>query len=506
MTVTIGRGKSLSIEDVAAVALRGAKVRLAPGVSNVLLRNRKFLERKIAQGDVIYGVNTGFGQLANVRVSARELGELQVNLLRSHAVGTGAMLPDSAVKAMLLLRAHALAQGVSGIRPVVVETLVKVLNAGICPCVPEQGSVGASGDLAPLAHLALVLIGEGRARVRGKMVSGRQALHMARVKPLVLQAKEGLALINGTQFMTALGALAQFEAEALVKIADGAGAMSLEAFRGTASPFDPHIQYVRPHPGQVETARRLRAFLRPGGRASAIAKSHADCSRVQDPYSFRCMPQVHGAARDVLDFTRTVLEREINSVTDNPLVFEISKLVLSGGNFHGEVVAMALDALAIAVAEVASISEERLAKLVNPSLSELPAFLTRHSGLNSGFMMVQVAAASLVSENKTLCHPASVDSIPTSADKEDHVSMGAWGSRKATAVVQNTRRVLAMEYLAAAQGLDLLRPLRSSVPLEKIHRVIRSHIKRMDRDREFHPDLKEMECLILDPKFQELHA
>jgi histidine ammonia-lyase len=376
-----------------------------------------------------------------------------------------------------------------------VQQILDVLNAGITPCIPEQGSVGASGDLAPLSHLALVLIGEGRARYKGREMKGSEALQSAKLQPIRLGPKEGLALINGTQFMSAIGALTLLEAEHLCDIADLAGAMTIEALRGTDTAFSAEIQSVRPHPGQIHTAKRMRAFLG-NGKKSQIAKSHADCGKVQDPYSLRCIPQVHGASRDSLAYVRQVLEREINSVTDNPLIFPAQKKILSGGNFHGQVVAIALDLMSIASAEIASISEQRLEKLVNPTISELPAFLTRESGLNSGFMIVQVAAASIVSENKTLCHPASVDSIPTSADKEDHVSMGAWAARKCAQVVTNSRRVLAMEILASAQGLDLLRPLKSTAPVEKFHRKIRKHVARLDQDRSFHEDLVYLEKAI----------
>jgi histidine ammonia-lyase len=397
---------------------------------------------------------------------------------------------------MMLLRAAALAIGHSGVSLRLVEQILRLLNQGVCPLIPSQGSVGASGDLAPLSHLALVLIGEGRARVQGREVSGREALRIAGLKPLRLGPKEGLALINGTQFMTAIGALTLLDAEHLADVADAAGALTVEALRGTETAFEPEIHAVRPHPGQKRVASNMRKLLLSGGGKSGIALSHEGCGKVQDPYSLRCIPQVHGASRDTLAFARQVLEREINSVTDNPLIFPAEKKILSGGNFHGQIVAIAMDALAIAVAELASISEQRIEKLVNPAISELPAFLTKNGGLNSGFMIVQVAAASIVSENKTLCHPASVDSIPTSADKEDHVSMGAWAAVKASRVLANSRRVLAMELLAAAQGIDFLRPLKTSAVLEKVLRRIRKRVPRADVDRSFHEDLKYLERLI----------
>lgn len=495
MTLRLG-ARPLKLEEVWEVALSGRKVELAPVAVKRISRSRNYLQKRIQSGETIYGVNTGFGSLSSVRIPEEEIEALQVNLLRSHAAGIGDPISDESVRAMLLLRANTLAQGYSGVRPELVEQILLLLNRRVHPIVPEQGSVGASGDLAPLAHLALPLIGEGRVRYRGRVMAAATALRSAKIKPIRLSAKEGLALINGTQFMTAIGSLAALEAENLLSIADLSGAMSLEAVRGTVDAFDSEIHRVRPHPGQIASAAHLRKILSSGG-ASEISKSHEDCGEVQDPYSFRCMPQVHGAARDAFAFVRTVLERELNAVTDNPLVFPEKNKILSGGNFHGQYVAMAMDFLSIAVAELASISEQRLEKLINPAFSKLPAFLTDRGGIHSGFMIVQVAAASIVSENKTLCHPASVDSIPTSADKEDHVSMGAWAARKAARVVANTRRVLAMELAAAAQGLDLLRPLRSSPRIERLHQTIRKRVKKVNGDRVFHEDIAALEEMIL---------
>ena len=488
--------RALTLEDVRNVSLYNQRVELSASAEKKILRAREYLLSEIKKGHTLYGVNTGFGLLSNVRIPNEDIETLQYNLLRSHAVGVGSYLSDPEVRGMLLLRANALAIGNSGVSLELVQHIVTLLNRGVCPLVPLQGSVGASGDLAPLSHLALVLIGEGKARVKGKVMSGSKALKAVSMKPIKLGAKEGLALINGTQFMTAIGVLALLEAEHLCDVADLAGAMTVEALRGTVVAFEPEIHEVRPHPGQVLVAKRMRKILLSGGGNSEIAKSHVGCGKVQDPYSLRCIPQVHGASRDVLQFVRGVLEREINSVTDNPLVFPIQKKILSGGNFHGQIVAIAMDAMAIASAEIASISEQRLEKLVNPAISDLPAFLTREGGLNSGFMIVQVAAASIVSENKTLCHPASVDSIPTSADKEDHVSMGAWAARKASTVVENARKVLAMEILAGAQGIDLLRPLRSSQMVEKLHQVIRKKALRLDGDRSLHDDIHYVSDLI----------
>lgn len=485
---------SLTLEEFYQVAQENRKVELSPLAIQKIKKAHTYLTTQIQSGETFYGVNTGFGLLSNVKIPSQDLESLQYNLLRSHACGMGASLDDAPARGMLLLRANNLALGHSGVSLELVEQILALLNRGVVPVIPEQGSVGASGDLAPLSHLALVLIGEGRARVRGKEMSGAEALQAVEMKPIRLGPKEGLALINGTQFMTSLGALHVLQSEHLCDVADAVGAMSLEAMRGTHIAFEPEIHSVRPHPGQVRSAAHVRSLLAADGTKSEIAQSHSNCEKVQDPYSLRCIPQVHGASRDALSYVRQVLEREMNSVTDNPLVFPPEDPVhgkgkiMSGGNFHGQGVAIAMDLLAIAMAEIASISEQRIEKLVNPAISGLPAFLTQQGGLNSGFMIVQVAAASIVSENKTLCHPASVDSIPTSADKEDHVSMGAWAARKAGRVLTNAERVLSLELLSAAQGIDLLRPLKSTTPIEKIHSLVRKKVKRLDGDRAFYED------------------
>lgn len=504
--------KPLTLENIREVALGDGigkkavrrKVSLSPAAIKRIERAHGFLKSELKKGEALYGVNTGFGLMSNVRIPDDDIEKLQYNLLRSHACGVGEYLADEYVRAMMLLRASALAIGHSGVSLKLVEQILALLNAGVCPLIPSQGSVGASGDLAPLSHLALVLIGEGRARVKGKEVSGREALRSAGLKPIRLGPKEGLALINGTQFMTAIGALTLLDAEHLADVADAAGALTVEALRGTETAFEAEIHAVRPHPGQIQVARNMRRILLSGGGKSTIALSHQGCGKVQDPYSLRCIPQVHGASRDTLAFVRQVLEREINSVTDNPLIFPEEGKILSGGNFHGQIVAIAMDTLSIAVAELGSISEQRIEKLVNPAISDLPAFLTKDGGLNSGFMIVQVAAASIVSENKTLCHPASVDSIPTSADKEDHVSMGAWAAIKAARVLTNARRVLAMELLASAQGLEFLRPLKTSAILEKMVRLIRKSVPRADVDRSFHMDLRYLEGLIASRELEPL--
>ncbi len=512
-TLELGN-RPLTLDDVRTVSFGETQVKLSASARKKIRRSNNFLRKAVKSGETLYGINTGFGLLSNVRIPDKDIEQLQLNLLRSHACGTGPAIPDEFARAMLLLRASTLALGFSGVRIELVEQLLAVLNAGIVPLIPEQGSVGASGDLAPLAHLSLVLVGEGRARFRSVEMSGAEALRSANLKPIRLAAKEGLALINGTQFMAALGALALLEAEHLCDLADVAGAMSVEALRGTESAFEPEIQMIRPHPGQAQVAQHLRMLLfsGEGGRTgkSQIARSHEGCGKVQDPYSLRCMPQVHGAARDTLAFVRGVLEREINSVSDNPVVIAPGSLpgakgrILSGGNFHGEILAIALDTLAIATAEIASISEQRIEKLINPAFSELPPFLTKQGGLHSGFMIVQVAAAALVSENKTLCHPASVDSIPTSADKEDHVSMGAWAARKAIRVIVNARRVLSMELLAGAQGIDLLRPLKTSFALERVHALLRTRVAPLEGDRAFSEDFASVENLIESWEFEKL--
>ncbi|MBS1122785.1 MAG: histidine ammonia-lyase [Deltaproteobacteria bacterium] len=491
----------LTLEALASVARGVRRVEVGTRSHAAMTRARQVVDAVVAGGDAapaVYGVNTGFGALAEVRISAAQVTRLQQNLVRSHAAGVGLPLPRDAVRAMMLLRAAVLATGRSGARPVCCERLCELLNAGVHPVIPARGSVGASGDLAPLAHLALCMIGEGHAEHRGQTLPAAEALRLAGIAPLVLEAKEGLTLLNGTQHMTAVGGLAVFDAEATCRIADIAGALSLEALKGTARAFDARVIAARPHPGQIAVAQVLRELL----AGSPIAESHKDCGKVQDPYSLRCMPQVHGASRDMLAYARTVLEREAGSSTDNPLVFldgPDGDEMISGGNFHGQPVAIALDAAAIAVAELANISERRIEQLVNPQLSSgLPPFLAPDSGLNSGFMIAQVSAAALVSENKILAHPASVDSIPSSAGREDHVSMGATAALKLATIESHVRTVLAIELLCAAQGLDLRRPLRTTPRLEAIHAIIRSRVPAMMVDRPLSPDIAAVRALIDD--------
>jgi histidine ammonia-lyase len=489
-------GASLTLEDFAAVADGAKRVTLAAGARQRVLEARRVIERAAAGDAAVYGINTGFGDLANVRIPADKLRTLQERLVLSHAAGVGEPLPDAAVRGMLLLRANTLARGHSGVRAEVVDALLALLTHDILPIVPARGSVGASGDLAPLAHLALPLLGRGRVRAGGVETDAADGLRRAGVTPLVLEAKEGLALINGTQAMTSLAALGVIAAQRLVRIADLCGAFSTDALRGTDTAFDARLQAVRPHPGQQASAANLWSLL----QGSVIRESHrTNDVRVQDPYSVRCMPQVHGAVRDLLADVERKLAIEMNAVTDNPLVFPETGEVLSGGNFHGEPMAFAADILAIGLAELGSISERRIEKLTNHAFSGLPPFLVKDAGLNSGFMIAQVTAAALASENKALAHPASVDSIPTSADKEDHVSMGMGAALKLQQVADNVTTILAIELLAAAQGIDLLRPLRSSAALEALHAEVRTRVPAWDADREMAPDIAAARDFLVGP-------
>jgi histidine ammonia-lyase len=482
-TITID-GQHVTVSDVDAVATRLARVELAQDARERVAASRRVVQDILAAGEIVYGVNTGFGKLADVRISPDQLDQLQLNLLRSHACGVGEPFSDRVVRAMLLLRANVLATGLAGCRAELIDRVLDLLNAGVHPIVPSQGSVGASGDLAPLAHLALPLVGEGEARFEGDRLPAAEALRRAEIEPVVLRAKEGLALINGTQASAAIGALALVEARCLLDAADVVCALTLDALAGTDAAFDSAVHEARPHPGQQASAGRLRALV----AGSEIRVSHRDCGRVQDAYSLRCSPQVHGAARDALEHVYRVLEIELNSATDNPMVFPDGR-VISGGNFHGAPLAVVFDYLSAALTDLASISERRLARMVNSAQSGLPAFLAPRPGLNSGFMMVQVSAASLVSECKTLAHPASVDSIPTSAGQEDHVSMSTWSGRKLGRVVEMLRQVLGMEYLASVQALEFHRPLRTSEPLERAVGRLRARVPRLEDDRILAPDI-----------------
>nr|WP_315204050.1 histidine ammonia-lyase [uncultured Albidiferax sp.] len=451
------------------------------------IRASAALVQAAADGDApVYGVNTGFGKLANQRISKAQLATLQLNLIRSHSVGVGEPLAAPIVRLMLATKAASLARGHSGVREVVVDTLLAVHNAGLVPHVPSQGSVGASGDLAPLAHMTLALLGEGEMWVDGQHMAAADALAQAGITPLTLGPKEGLALINGTQTSAALALHGLFSFEPVLEAALLIGALSVEAARGSDGPFDPRIHALRGQPGQIDVARYYRALL----AGSAIRQSHATGDdRVQDPYSLRCQPQVVGACLDQLRHASRILLIEANAVTDNPLVFAEDGVMVSGGNFHAEPVALAADGMALAIAEVGAIAERRIAMLIDSSVSRLPPFLTADAGLHSGFMIMHVTAASLASENKSLAHPASVDSLPTSANQEDHVSMATFAARRLQAMVGNTAHILAIEWLAAAQGIDFLRPLTSSAPLEMLHAALRDHIPRMDHDRYFAPDI-----------------
>jgi len=496
-------GNDLTPEAVYEVATERRPVLLAPDAREAVDRARAVVDALVANDKVSYAITTGVGKLSDVRIGGGQIRELQLNLIRSHAAGVGEPLSAAETRAMMLLRANSLAKGYSGVRAVAIDTICEMLNRGVTPWVPSQGSVGASGDLAPLAHLALALIGEGECLdedENGRRIASTDALKRAQIKPLVLEAKEAVSLINGTQAMLAVGTLMLLAAETLVNSADVIGAMSCDALQGTNVAFDARIQLARPHVGQRKTAANLRRLL----EDSEIRASHRDCGRVQDAYSIRCMPQVHGAVRDTLAHCRSVFETEMNSAVDNPLVFvRESKAmdgegdVISGGNFHGQPVAFALDFLAIALTALAGISERRLERMVNPALSEgLPPFLAPGAGLNSGFMMPQVTAAALASENKVLAHPASVDSITTSGNKEDYVSMGMTAANKLRRIVENTRNTLAIEAMAAAQAIDFLAPRKPSKPLQKAHAAIRSVCATMESDRVMYRDFARVAELI----------
>ncbi|MGD0469336.1 MAG: histidine ammonia-lyase [Terriglobales bacterium] len=502
-------GNDLTLEAVREVAYPGIRrpVLLDPDAREAVNRARAVVDALVAGNKISYAITTGVGKLSDVHIVGDQVGQLQINLVRSHAVGVGEPLSIADTRAMMILRANSLAKGNSGVRAITIDTICEMLNRGVTPMVPSQGSVGASGDLAPLAHLALALIGEGECfneDEKGARMASAEALKRAQIKPLVLEAKEAVSLINGTQAMLAIGALALLAAETLVDTADVIGAMACDALQGTNVAFDERIQKARPHAGQIRTAANLRRLL----EQSEIRASHRDCGRVQDAYSLRCIPQVHGAARDTLAHCRAVFETETNSAVDNPLVFVKNPKamdgegdVLSGGNFHGEPLAFALDFLAIALSALAGISERRLERMVNPALNEgLPPFLAPGAGMNSGFMMPQVTAAALVSENKVLAHPASVDSITTSGNKEDFVSMGMTAANKLKKVVENTRNTLAIEAMAAAQAIDFLAPLKTSKPLQQAHAAIRAVCATMEKDRVMYQDFARIAELIASGK------
>jgi histidine ammonia-lyase len=508
-------GNDLTLEDIRQVVYERRPVLLQPEARQAVERARAVVDDLVANERVAYAVNTGVGHLADLHISHQDIRKLQINLLRSHAVGVGDPLTEDVTRAMMLLRANSLAKGFSGVRPAVIDTLCEMLNRGVHPVIPSQGSVGASGDLAPLAHLALVLIAEGEAVHQGKRQAAAEAMKAADIKPLVLEAKESISLINGTQAMLAIGLLVTLQAYILADTADVIGALTLDALKGTDVAFDERIQKARPHAGQLLVAQHLRRML----EGSVIRESHLECQKVQDAYSLRCMPQVHGAVRDTLAHCRQTFEIEVNSAVDNPLVFPEERkvgapkrtvgtampgVILSGGNFHGQPLAFALDFLSIALSALAGISERRLERLVNPALNEgLPAFLAPGAGLNSGFMMPQVTAAALVGENKVLSHPASVDSITTSGNKEDFVSMGMTAANKLLRVVANVRNVLAIEALAAAQALDFRAPLQTSKRAQTAIAAIRSVSPPIVEDRIFAPDIVRVAAMIASGKLAE---
>jgi histidine ammonia-lyase len=490
-------GHSMTLAHLVAIARGGTAVALADAARGRVRAARAVVDEYAHHDDPTYGINTGFGHFAEVKIPAGSLSQLQINLVRSHAAGVGDPLPVDVVRAMMALRANVLAKGFSGIRVETLDLLLALLNRQVHPVVPSRGSVGASGDLAPLAHLALVLIGEGTAAQGDarpdQAVGGAEALARAGLQPAVLQAKEGLALINGTQASTALLGLSLADAERLARAADMAAALSIDALRGSTRPFDPRIHAARGFAGQQISAQNLLNLL----DGSPLNASHANCGRVQDAYSLRCTPQVHGAAREALGFARRVFETEANAATDNPMVFADGREILSGGNFHGAPVGIASDVVCLGLAQLATISERRCERLVNPAVSGLPAFLTRHGGLESGLMMAQVTAAAIASEIKTLAHPASVDTIPTSGNREDHVSMSMSAGLKAARVADLARHAIACELLCACEAIDLLAPLRSSPPLMRAHDFIRSRVPAIEHDRSFSPDLRVISDMIV---------
>ena len=488
--------EGMTLVDLIAIARNGAQVQLTTDAEKQMIKSRHLIEQWVQQERRIYGITTGFGALSDIAITKGDTRQLQKNILMSHAAGVGKPFDEQTVKAILALRIKDLARGHSGIRLSTVQQLVAVLNWGVCPVIPEKGSVGASGDLAPLAHLSLVLIGMGEAFYKGQKLSGRQALNKCGLKPLQLEAGEGLALVNGTQVMTAIGALALYDAGVLAQLTDIAAAMSLEVLMGSRTEFDPKIHQVRPHPGQAAAADNMARIT----QRSEIITSHKDCSRIQDAYTLRCSPQVHGATRDAIRYCRDVIETEMNSSTNNPLIFSDSEEFLLGGNFHGQPVAMAMDFLGIAVAELADISERRIERLVNPKLSGLPAFLVDDGGLNSGFMLAQYTAAALVSENKVLCHPACIDSIPTSANKEDHVSMGTISARKCRDIVGNVEDVIAIELLCAAQALDLFTNMKPGEGTLAAYKAIRQAVPHLDKDRIISNDMAVVKQLMRSGK------
>ncbi|USH03949.1 histidine ammonia-lyase [Grimontia kaedaensis] len=493
-TLTLIPG-ALTLRDLRLVSREPTQVQFANGVAETMQESVDTVASVLDEGRVVYGINTGFGLLANTRIELEDLETLQRSIVLSHAAGIGDFMNDATVRLMMVLKISSLARGYSGIRYSVVEALAKLINAEVFPCIPKKGSVGASGDLAPLAHMSTVLLGEGQARHKGEVISGAMALKIAGLDPITLGPKEGLALLNGTQASTAFALEGLFAAEDLFASATACGALSVEAALGSRRPFDPRIHRVRGHRAQMDAAEAYRHLLE---QNSDIGDSHQVCEKVQDPYSLRCQPQVMGACLQQIRHAADVLEIEANSVSDNPLVFCDDGDIISGGNFHAEPVAMAADNLALAIAEIGSLSERRMALLIDSGLSKLPPFLVDNGGVNSGFMIAQVTSAALASENKTLAHPASVDSLPTSANQEDHVSMATFAGRRLAEMADNTRGILAVELLAACQGLDFRAPLKTSQRLEQIKAELRSHVTFYDKDRYFAPDIEKANAHLLE--------
>ena len=488
-------GTNLTIDDLTYIArakVGEVQLSIAPESMERMKKARQTVLDIVAKGKAVYGINTGFGALASKQIPNEDLEQLQYNLIRSHCTGVGAPFSREVSRAIMLSRANCLIQGFSGVTPEIIELLFDFINYGITPVIPEKGSVGASGDLAPLSHVALALIGEGEVEYQGKIVRADFAIHQIKKTPAKLGPKDGLALINGTSVMLALGSLAVTECTRLMKLADIVSCLTLDAVRGTASAFDIRIAQLKPQPGQLAVSQNLLNII----KDSEIINSHPEDGKVQDPYSLRCIPQVHGACRQTLKHAEDVINTELNSVTDNPLVFFETGDVVSGGNFHGEALALCMDYLAMGMSEICNIAERRVEKMMNPHFSDLPAFLVKDSGLNSGLMIAHVTMAALASENKYLCHPASVDSIPTSTDKEDHVSMGVTSGRKLHEVIKNVQHCLAIELLCNTQGLDFLRPLKTSPALEKVHALVRKHVAPIEQDRIFYKDMENLARLI----------
>lgn len=490
----------LTLEDIRLLLDETTQLELDPQCYPAIEASEKLVNKIVQENKTVYGINTGFGLLANTKIQTQDLEQLQESIVLSHAAGTGECFADSTVRLILALKINSLARGYSGVRLELIQTLIQLYNAGICPCIPSQGSVGASGDLAPLAHLSLTLLGVGQARYQGHTLDAKEALAKIGLAPIKLAPKEGLALLNGTQVSTALALQALLAAETAFAGAITTGALSIEASRSSTTPFDDRIHAIRGHLTQSRVAKMLRALL---GNTSEIRESHVGCAKVQDAYSLRCQPQVMGACLAQLEYAKGILVTEANGVSDNPLVFAEEEDVLSGGNFHAEPVALAADALAVAIAEIGSLSERRIALLIDPHFSGLPAFLVNNPGVNSGFMIAQVTAAALASENKMLAHPASVDTIPTSANQEDHVSMATHGAKRLHAMAENTIGIVAIELLAACQGIDFLRPLKTSAALETVHQKVRTVVPFYDKDRYFAPDIAKAKSLIHSRSIQQ---